>query len=94
MTGDATLDIEFETLNGEARFENLVTVRDGTQDTFRKTMLSYDIELNGNGFSDSEGTVIGKLHGPSHEEMAGVLDDNSLGVQLIGGFGGVRTPVR
>lgn len=32
----------------------------------------------------------GSFHGPGHEEMAGVLDDRSAGVNLIAGFGGTR----
>ena len=46
--------------------------------------------MTGNGFSDADNVVAGSFHGPGHEEMAGVLDDRSSGVNLIAGFGGTR----
>ena len=90
VVGDATIDIEFATLAGEARFENLTTVRDGAASTFRHASLTYDVNLDGNSFSDTAGHIEGSLHGPGHEEMAGILDDDTPGVGVLGGFGGVR----
>ena len=92
VVGDATIDIDFATLAGKTQFQNLTTVHDGTASTFRHTNLSYDVNLDGNRFSDNAGHIEGALHRPGHEEMAGILDDDRPGVNVLGGFGGIRDP--
>ena len=90
VLGSATLEIELDTMRGEARFEALTTVRDATPSPFRHTALGYDISLDGNAFSDADRRVGGALYGPQHQEMAGVLDDDRAGIELLGAFGGAR----
>ena len=90
VLGSATLRIELDTMRGEAQFEELTTVRNAAPSPFRHTALSYDISLDGNAFSDADRRVGGALHGPQHQEMAGVLDDDRTGIELLGAFGGTR----
>ena len=90
VLGSAALRFELDTMRGEARFEDLTTVRDAAPSPFRHAALSYDISLDGNRFSDADGRVGGALYGPQHQEMAGVLDDDRTGVELLGAFGGMR----
>lgn len=90
VLGSATLRIELDAMRGEARFGGLTTVRDATPSPFRHTALSYDISLDGNAFSDADERVGGALYGPQHQEMAGVLDDDRTGIELLGAFGGTR----
>ena len=88
VVGSATLELELETLHGEARFEGLTTVRDGETAMFRHSALNYRVSLDENAFTDADGRVAGALYGPGHEEMAGVLDDDRSDVELLGAFGG------
>ena len=86
--GDAELSVELADLTGTAIFDNLAVDVDGQSRTFRMSSLSYDVSVSQNGFSDEEDRIMGGFFGPSHEEMAGVLDDRE--VSLLAGFGGRR----
>lgn len=66
-------------------------MRDANPGPFRDSALSYDIALDANAFSDADGRVAGALYGPQHEEMAGVLDADGSGVDVLGAFGGTRS---
>ena len=80
--GDAELRVELSTLTGTASFDALTVHVEGQSDDFRKTQLEYDIAVTGNSFSDGDRRVRGGFFGPAHEEMAGVLDDRALDVNL------------
>ncbi len=88
--GDAELQVELSTLQGTALFDDLTVHVGGMASAFRAPRLEYDIGVTRNAFSDREGHVRGGFFGPSHEEMAGVLDDRTVGVNLLAGFGGKR----
>ena len=90
VTGKAQLDIALETLQGTASFTEL-TVHGAQSTPFRKPALNLPRSRHtNNGFQSIGGQVRGALHGPTHQEMAGVLDDRSDPVNLLAGFGGVR----
>ena len=88
--GDAELSVDLSTLQGTALFDELTVHIDGASSTFRADSLEYTINVDGNSFSDSDGRLHGGFFGPSHEEMAGVLDDRTAEVNLLAGFGGKR----
>ena len=88
--GDAELAVDLATLDGSAQFENLTVLDDGEAIGFRSPDLTYDIGVTGNSFSDADGYIAGSFFGPAHEEMAGILDDQTQGVELLAGFGGTR----
>ena len=88
--GDAEVNIDLATLQGNAEFNNLVVVNSGEAGAFRAGNLNYAIDVTGNSFSDSGGRIEGGFFGPAHEEMAGVLRDEAPNVNLLGGFGGTR----
>ena len=83
--GNAELEIDLETLTGQARFSNLVVAINEERQTFRQSTLQYDVTIDQNNFS---GTFIeGGFYGPEHQEMAGILNDTDI--DLLAGFGGV-----
>ena len=88
--GNAELGVDLATLRGSAQFSDLTVHVDGTANAFRAPELQYDIDVNGNTFSDAAGHIQGGFFGPAHEEMAGVLDDRTAPVSLLAGFGGRR----
>ena len=88
--GDAELAVDLTTLDGSAQFENLTVHDDGEAIGFRSPDLMYDIGVTGNSFSDADGYIAGSFFGPAHQEMAGILDDQTQGVELLAGFGGTR----
>ncbi|MYD95177.1 MAG: hypothetical protein F4Y02_16165 [Chloroflexi bacterium] len=88
--GDAAMTVDLADLDGTLAFSNLMTAVDGQLHDFRRSRLDYNIAVTGNGFGDSDGVVNGSFYGPEQEEMAGVVDDRSSGVNLIAGFGGTR----
>ena len=88
--GDAELRVELSRLRGTAVFDDLTTHVNGVSSAFRATRLEYAIGVTGNSFSDNDGHIVGGFYGPAHEEMAGVLDDRTVGVNLLAGFGGKR----
>ena len=88
--GDAAMTVDLADLDGTVAFRNLVTAVNGELHDFRRTDLDYAVTVTGNGFADAAGIIDGSFYGPGHDEMAGVLDDRSAGVNLIGGFGGTR----
>lgn len=88
--GNAELQVELSTLQGTASFDSLTTHVNGVSTAFRASRLEYAIGVSGNLFSDDDDRVRGGFFGPGHEEMAGVLDDRTVGVNLLAGFGGRR----
>ncbi len=88
--GNAELRVELSNLRGTALFDDLTVHVHGASRAFRAQQLEYDIGVTGNAFSDMNGRVRGGFFGPGHEEMAGVLDDRTVGVNLMAGFGGAR----
>ena len=88
--GDAELAVDLTTLDGSAQFENLMVHDDGKAIGFRSPDLMFVIEVTGNSFSDADGHIAGSFFGPVHEEMAGILNDQTQGVELLAGFGGTR----
>ena len=88
--GDAELTVDLSTLAGVARFDNLATAVANRPAPFRTSGLAYAIDVTGNAFADPGGRISGGFFGPAHEEMAGILDDRSPGVNLLAGFGGRR----
>ena len=88
--GDAAMTVDLATLEADVAFSGLTSVVDGRSEAFRTSSLAYDLDINGNTFADSDGVINGAFYGPGHEEMAGVLDDQSSSVNLIAGFGGTR----
>ena len=88
--GDAELNVELSDLTGTARFDNLTVVVDGMASAFRAPQIEYSFDVTGNTFADDGGRIAGGFFGPAHEEMAGVLNDRSAGVNLLAGFGGAQ----
>ena len=88
--GDAELSVDLSSLEGSARFGDLTVVTNGEPSGFRVGTLRYDVAVTGNSFSDSDERVTGGFYGPAHEEAAGVLRDETPGVNLLAGFGGTR----
>ncbi len=88
--GDAELQVTLSNLNGTARFDNLRVFVENKPTPFRAPSLAYAIQVTGNAFSDTDNRINGGFFGPAHEEMAGVLDDRTPRVNLLGGFGGKR----
>lgn len=90
VTGDAMLNVDLETLDGTAAFDNLTVHANGETGAFRSPSLEYAISVDGNRFEDAHQRIDGGFYGPDHEEMAGVLDDRRTSVNLVAGFGGSR----
>ena len=88
--GDAALGVDLATFDGTAQFDNLTVHDDGDTVGFRSPSLIYDIEITGNSFADADGHIAGSFFGPAHEEMAGILNDQTPTVDLLAGFGGTR----
>ena len=88
--GDAELSVDLTSLEGTASFDNLTVYTESEASSFRSPQLDYSIEVTGNAFADVAGHVAGGLFGPSHEEMAGVLEDRGSTINLLAGFGGTR----
>ena len=59
--GDAEVNIDLATLQGNAEFNNLVVVNSGEAGAFRAGNLNYAIDVTGNSFSDSGGRIEGGL---------------------------------
>ena len=90
VLGDAELRVELSSLKGAASFDGLTVLVDGVSTGFRAPRLEYAISVSENSFTDGNGRVRGGFFGPSHDEMAGVLDDRAPDVNLLAGFGGKR----
>ncbi len=98
VVGNAKLSVDLGTMAGTASFSDLtvhvngnsVQSPRGSNKPFRKSGLSYDINVTGNDFTDADGRVRGSFYGPAHQEMAGVLKDVRDDVNLLAGFGGAR----
>ena len=88
--GDAELRVDLSSLQGAAVFDDLTTHVKGVSNAFRAARLEYAIGVTGNSFSDNDGHIVGGFFGPTHAEMAGVLDDRTADVNLLAGFGGKR----
>ena len=89
VTGDAALNIDLGTLDGTATFDRLSVHADGQTQAFRTPSLEYVVSADGNRFGDADARIEGAFHGPSHQEMAGVLNETE-NHNLLAGFGGVR----
>ena len=90
VSGDATLNVGLDSLDGTAAFNNLMAHKDGRTSAFRISHVEYSITVDGNRFEDANQRIDGGFYGPNHNEMAGVLNDNRSTVNLIAGFGGTR----
>ncbi len=88
--GNAELQVDLERLRGTVRFDDLSVSIENKVEPFRQSRLYYGIRVSGNAFSDDDNHVSGAFYGPSHEEMAGILNDQSPDVNLLAGFGGKR----
>ena len=88
--GDAELEVNLPHLAGVARFGDLTTAVGNRPEPFRTSGLAYAIDVTRNAFADADGRLSGGFFGPAHEELAGILDDRSPGVNLLAGFGGRR----
>lgn len=86
--GNAELEIQLATLEGTARFDELMSGVNEELRPFRFPSLTYGIAVVDNGFADAFGVLSGGFFGPAHDEMAGTLDDPDR--DLLAGFGGVR----
>ena len=90
--GRAEIVLSADTLGGTTQFTHLQTVRDVNGRAqllgWRKSSLEYGVRVTRDGFKDADEKVVGGFFGPTHEEVAGVLDD---GVEkILGAFGGTR----
>ncbi len=95
VTGEATLQVDLDTLAGTVQFRNLQvhvgSIREITRaKPFRQPQLRYEIKVTGHQFGDTDRRVTGGFYGPAHQEMAGVVNDPRSTVNLLGGFGGIR----
>ncbi|MDE0332477.1 MAG: hypothetical protein OXL41_11470 [Nitrospinae bacterium] len=90
--GEAEIVLSADTLDGTIQFVNLRSVEDveaqAQLTAWRKSSLAYDVTVEANGFTDTDGKVIGGFYGPKHEEAAGILDDAAE--RILGAFGGTR----
>ena len=87
VTGDASLSIDFATLDGAASFTSLTVYPDGTPEVFAEGSLHYPIELSANKIigTGAGSTFQADFYGPNHEDVAGVLHDPQAG--LLASFG-------
>ncbi len=97
VIGKAALRVDLFTLVGTVRFSDIKVYVDsnklfseGRSEAFRKSALSYAIKVTDNSFTDGKKKIHGRFFGPSHQEMAGTINDTSSSVELLGGFGGIR----
>ena len=98
VVGKAKLSVDLATLAGIASFTDLtrhvhgnsVLKTKGRIKAFRKSRLRYAIEVTGNGFTDVDNRIQGNFYGPTHQEMAGIINDTRSSVNLLAGFGGTR----
>ena len=90
VAGDSELRVDIATLQGTAAFSNLTVHADGRAEDFRAPSLEYQVTATDNRFSDTHNRVQGGFFGPSHEEMAGVVNDASTTVSLLAAFGGTQ----
>ena len=90
--GRAEIVLSADTLGGTTQFTSLRTVRDVDGQAqllgWRKSSLEYGVRVAEGGFKDTHGKVVGGFFGPTHEEVAGVLDDGLE--KILGAFGGTR----
>ncbi len=90
--GEAEIVLSADTLDGTVQFMNLRSVVDveaqAQLTAWRKSSLAYDVTVEENGFTDTDGKVMGGFYGPNHEEAAGILDDAAE--KILGAFGGIR----
>lgn len=91
VIGDATLTINLETMQGNARFTNLVVLVEGTETAFRSPTLAYDVNGTRNTFRDLDGYVQGAWYGNEHQEAAGTVLDQRPNIDLSAAFGASRT---
>ena len=90
VSGDAMLNVNLDSLDGTAEFNNLTAHANGRSTSFRTQRLEYAINIDGNRFGDASQRIEGGFYGPDHDEMAGVLNDDRNSVNLLAGFGGTK----
>ena len=89
VTSGAARMVNLAPMTGQAQFDELTTHVDGETETFRHPAISYVVAIAANTFEDASGALTGRLYGPSHEGMAGTVND--AGRELAPAFGGRRS---
>ncbi len=87
VTGDASLSVNLETLDGDASFTSLAVHSGGEPEPFAGGALHYPIAIEDNAIvsTDTETALSATFFGPNHEEVAGTLHDPDAA--LIASFG-------
>lgn len=87
VTGDASLSLDLDDLDGTASFTSLSVYPDGRAQTFADGALHYPFGLSENVIvgSGTDSTLRADFYGPGHEDVAGVLHDPNVG--LLASFG-------
>ena len=87
VTGNASLSLDLNALDGTASFTSLLVYPDGLAQTFADGALHYPFGLSDNAIvgSGTDSTLQADFYGPGHEDVAGVLHDPNVG--LLASFG-------
>ena len=87
VTGDATLAIDLDNLDGLASFTSLSVYPEGAREIFGSGSLHYPFEVSDNAIlgTDTRSTLNAEFFGPGHEDVAGTLRDPRAG--LLASFG-------
>ena len=87
VTGDATLAIDLDSLDGLASFTSLLVHPDGEREVFGSGSLHYPFAVSDNALlgTDTRSTLNAHFFGPEHEDVAGTLRDPHAG--LLASFG-------
>ena len=90
VTGDASIAIDLGTFAGEASFTSLTVHAGGAPETFAGGSLHYPLNVSGNSITGSGdgATLRAGFYGAGPEEVAGTLEDSSVG--LLASFGTTR----
>ena len=87
VTGNATLAIDLDSLDGRASFTSLLVYPAGEHEIFGSGSLHYPFEVSANALvgTDTRSALNASFFGPGHEEAAGTLRDPRAG--LLASFG-------
>ena len=87
VTGDATLAIDLDSLDGLASFTSLLVYPHGEHEIFGSGSLHYPFEVSDNAIlgTGTRSTLNAHFFGPEHDEVAGTLRDPRAG--LLASFG-------
>ena len=87
VTGDATLEIDLDSLDGMASFTSLSVYPEGIPEVFGSGSLHYPFEVSDNSIlgTETRSTLAASFYGPQHEDVAGTLRDPHVG--LLASFG-------